>query len=105
MQINTMKKYVELISSLQAHHLNIYVGSPFVPRQKKMVVEMRIQPEIDKIGASLCNKSVSNIPPVMFPVFGTEDEVFLVQCASTSRKCSCKEEPLTILQATACTSE
>ena len=37
---------------------------------------MRIQPEIDKIGASLCNKSVSNIPPVMFPVFGTEDEVF-----------------------------
>ena len=41
MQINTMKKYVELISSLQAHHLNIYVGanfSPFVPRQKKMVV-------------------------------------------------------------------
>jgi hypothetical protein len=48
---------------------------------------MRIQPEIDKIGASLCNKSVSNIPPVMFAVFGTEDEVFLVQCASTSQKC------------------
>ena len=37
---------------------------------------MRIQPEIDKIGASLCNKSVSNIPPVMFAVFGMEDEVF-----------------------------
>ena len=37
---------------------------------------MHIQPEIDKIGASLCNKSVSNIPPVMFAVFGKEDEVF-----------------------------
>ena len=42
---------------------------------------MRIHPEIDKIGTSLCNKSVSNIPPVIFAVFGTEDEVFLVQCA------------------------
>jgi hypothetical protein len=48
---------------------------------------MRIQPEIDKIGASLCNKSVSNIPPAVFAFFGTEDEVSLVQCASTSRKC------------------
>jgi len=37
---------------------------------------MRIQPEIDRIGASLCNKSVSNIPPDMFPACGTEDEVF-----------------------------
>ena len=79
----------ELLSSLQAHHFNTYIGanfSPFVPRQKKMVVLMRIQPEIDKIRASLCNKSVSNIPPVMFAVFGTEDEVFLVSCASTSQK-------------------
>ena len=37
---------------------------------------MHIQREIDKKGASLCNQSVSNIPPIMFAVIGTEDEVF-----------------------------
>ena len=37
---------------------------------------MRIQLEIDKIGASLCNKSVSNIPTDLFAVFETDDEVF-----------------------------
>ena len=52
-----------------------------------------------------CAINQSQRSHVMFAVFGTEDEVFLVQCASTSRKCQCKEEPLTILQATACTSE
>ena len=53
----------------------------------------------------MCKKSVLNIPTVMFADFGTEDKVFLVQCASTSQKFKCHEEPLTILQATACTSE
>ena len=37
---------------------------------------MCIQPEIDKIGASLWNKSVSNILPIMFALFEMEDEVF-----------------------------
>ena len=34
-----------------------------------------------------CAINQSQRSHVMFAVFGTEDEVFLVQCASTSRKC------------------
>ena len=59
---------------------------------------MRIQPEISE---HRCAINQSQRSHVMFAVFGTEDEVFLVQCALTSRNFSCKEELSTIVKATA----
>ena len=46
---------------------------------------MCIQHEIDKLEYR-CAINQYQTSPVIFAVFGTEDEVFLVSCASTSQK-------------------
>ena len=79
MQINTAKNTCFNSSGLQANYFNINFGtncSPLLSRQKKMVAEMRIQPEVDKNWSIALPQIRIEYSPVMFAFFGTEDEAF-----------------------------